>query len=93
MTQLADYILIRLPGSLATEIQSIQPDVNLDTFVRQAVRASIAAAHRRAQQPQLARDYDALAAMYSELANELADEAWLPAENAALLRVEQESVA
>lgn len=60
MTQLADYILIRLPGSLVTEIQSIQPDVNLDTFVRQAVRASIAAAYRRAQQPQLARDYDAL---------------------------------
>ena len=37
---------------------------------------------------QLARDYDELAAMYEELAEELADEIWLPLENEALSRTE-----
>lgn len=37
---------------------------------------------------QLARDYDELAAMYNELASELADEVWLPLENEALSRTE-----
>ncbi len=76
-----------------TEIQDVQPGVNLDSFVQQAVRAYITAVRPRALQQQLARDYDALAVMYSELADELADETWLPAENAALLRTEQSTVA
>ena len=38
---------------------------------------------------QLAQDYDALAAMYDELADELADEVWLPLENEALSRTER----
>jgi hypothetical protein len=37
----------------------------------------------------LAQDYDELAAMYDELAGELADEAWLPLENEALARTER----
>ncbi|MBM4456456.1 MAG: hypothetical protein FJ011_01620 [Chloroflexi bacterium] len=93
MPLLADYTLVKLPDSLVTEIQGVQPGVNLDSFVRQAVRAYITAARRRALQQKLAKDYDALAAMYSELADELADEVWLPAENAALLRTEQGIVA
>jgi len=93
MARPADSTLVKLPGSLMTEIQGVQPDVNLDSFVRQAVRAYIAAARRRKLQQQLAKDYVALAAMYSELAAELADEVWLPVENAALLRTEQGIVA
>lgn len=38
----------------------------------------------------LARDYDELAEQYDELAAELADEVWLPLENEALLRIEQD---
>ena len=38
---------------------------------------------------QLAQDYDGLAAMYNELADELADEVWLPIENEALSRTER----
>lgn len=38
---------------------------------------------------QLAQDYDDLAAMYDELADELADEVWLPLENEALSRTER----
>lgn len=89
MTQLADFTLVKLPGSLVTEIQGIQPGVNLDSFVREAVGAYIVADQRRRLQQQLAQEYDALAAMYSELADELADEVWLPAENAALLQTER----
>jgi hypothetical protein len=40
-------------------------------------------------QEQLARDYDDLAALYAELATELADEMWLPVENEALLHTER----
>ncbi|MBX7234636.1 MAG: hypothetical protein K1X65_09650 [Caldilineales bacterium] len=36
----------------------------------------------------LAHDYDILASMYAELADELADEVWVPVENAALLQTE-----
>ncbi len=89
MAQLADYTLVKLPGSLVTEIQGVQPGVNLDSFVRQAVRACIAAGRRRKLQQQLVKDYDALAAMYAELSAELSDEVWLPTENAALLQTEK----
>ena len=41
---------------------------------------------RQPIQKQLARDYDTLAAIYDELA----DEVWLPAENEALLHVEKD---
>ena len=85
MEQLADYALIRLPGALVNEIQGVQPGVSLDSFVREAVRSYIATGQRRKLQKQLAQDYDDLAAMYAELA----DEAWLPAENAALLQTEK----
>jgi len=89
MSQLADYTLVKLPGSLVTEIQTAQPGANLERFVRQAVRAYITTTRRRKLQQQLARDYDALAAIYGELTDELADEIWLPAENAALLHTEK----
>ena len=89
MAQLADYTLVKLPGSLVTEIQGVQPGANLDSFVRQAVHAYIAAGRRRELQQQLVKDYDALAAMYSEVAAELSDEVWLPVENAALLQTEK----
>lgn len=36
------------------------------------------------EQEQLAKDYDELAAIYFELATELADEIWIPLENEAL---------
>ncbi len=89
MEQLADYALIRLPGALVTEIQGAQPGVSVDSFVREAVRSYIAAGQQRRLQKQLAQDYDDLAAMYAELGDELADEVWLPAENAALLQTEK----
>ena len=41
-------------------------------------------------QEQLARDYDDLAALYAELATELADEVWLPVENEAMLHIERD---
>ncbi len=47
--------------------------------------AAVPSLHER-----VAQDYDALAAMYDELADELADEVWMPAENAALLQTEKE---
>jgi len=89
MTQLADFTLVKLPGSLVTEIRALRPDANLDSLVREAVHTYIVADQRRRLQKQLAHDYDALAAMYAELADELADEVWLPAENAALLQTEK----
>jgi len=89
MAQLTDYTLVKIPGTLVTEIRDVQPNANLDRFVHQAVHAYIAAGRRRELQQQLVRDYDALAAMYAELSAELSDEAWLPAENTALLRTEK----
>ncbi|MBK6429974.1 MAG: hypothetical protein WAW03_21725 [Anaerolineae bacterium] len=89
MAQLTGYTLVKIPGALVTEIRSVQPDANLDSFIHQAVQAYITAGRRRQLPQQLARDYDALAAMYSELSAELSDEVWLPAENAALLQTEK----
>lgn len=88
MTHPANFTLVKLPSALVTEIQGIQPGINLDSFVREAVHTHIVTNQRRKLQKQLAQEYDDLAAMYSELADELADEVWLPAENAALLQIE-----
>jgi len=44
----------------------------------------------RSLKERLARDYDELADHYDELAAELADEVWIPLENEALLRIEQD---
>jgi len=78
-----ELITITLPGDLVAEVEPLlqQSDMDLDTFVRRIVQAHITALQQRRIQERLARDYDELAAMYDELATELADEVWLPLEN------------
>lgn len=58
-------------------------------FIRflQFTEQSSSAAQRTLKE-RLAADYDLLAANYDELADELADETWLPAENEALQHIE-----
>lgn len=82
---------VTLPSELVAEIESLllQSDLDLDTFVCQIVQSYVAKSQQRQIQEQLARDYDELAAMYDELADELADKIWLPAENEALLQTEE----
>ena len=63
MAQLADYTLVKLPGSLVTEIQGVQPGANLDSFVppgRARLTSLRNGRRRRAVQQQLVKDYDAL---------------------------------
>jgi len=86
-----ELITITLPGDLVAEVEPLlqQSDMDLDTFVRRIVQAHITALQQRRIQERLARDYDELAAMYDELATELADEVWLPLENEALLHTEK----
>ena len=88
---MAETIIIKLPEELEAELMPLlqQTHTSLNTFIYQAIRAYVTAQQNNQIREQLARDYDALAAMYDELAADLADEVWLPWENEALLRTEQ----
>ena len=88
---MAETITITLPEELTAEIKPLlrKSNVDLETFVHRAIQAYVAALRQRRIQEQLAHDYEALAAMYDELAAELADEVWLPLENEALLHTEK----
>ena len=88
MSKTLEPTIVRLPDYLVTEIELLRGDRDMEDFVCQAVQAQIQAVHRHSLQEQLARDYDGLAALYDELAGELADETWLPLENEALLHTE-----
>ncbi len=76
---------------LTAEIQSIIDETHIpfEDFVHQALMAYLQAWKRRKLQTQLEQEYEDLAAMYDELAAELADETWLPLENETLLHFEQ----
>jgi restriction endonuclease Mrr len=82
-----------LPDDILTELAWF---VEFLQFKRQRVEQTDTDASARYSQSmpshklreRLAQDYDDLAAMYDELADELADEVWLPLENEASSRTE-----
>jgi len=88
---MAETITVKLSEELGAELMPLlqQTHTDLNTFVYRAIRAYVTDLRSHQTEERLARDYDALAAMYDELAVELADEVWLPRENEALLHTEQ----
>ena len=66
-------------------LESLELLTEFVTFLRDRMAPDKALLER-----QLAQDYDALAMMYTELADETSDELWLPLENEALAQVEGE---
>ncbi len=66
------------------------PEASLLELARYVAFLRFKAKAHHPLQEQLASDYDSLATLYGELATELADEVWLPAENEALLRAERD---
>jgi len=77
--------VVRLPERLVAEIETVKANADLERFVQQAVESYVITLRQQSLKEKLARNYEQLAADYDELATELADEAWLPAENEALL--------
>jgi len=63
---------------------------SIETIVNGAVAEYLRQRERRRMREQLVVQYDELAAMWDELAEDLADERWLPVENEALLQFERE---
>ncbi len=91
MSRAADAAVIELSSDIVAEIEQVRGDTELEGFVYQAVHAYVTALRNQQVQEQLARDYDELAAIYPELAADLADELWLPAENEVLLQIEKDA--
>lgn len=81
--------VIELPSDLVAQINTVLSDTSIENFVYQAIKTYTDTMRRRQEETQLAADYDQLAIIYDELAEELADEVWLPLENEALLRLEE----
>ena len=81
--------MIELPSDLVAQINTVLSDMSLENFVYQAIKVYADTMRNHQEEAQLAADYDQLANIYDELAEELADETWLPLENEALLRTEE----
>jgi hypothetical protein len=80
----ADTAVVELSSDIVAEIEQVRGDTDLEGFVYQVVHAYVTTLHNQKAQEQLARDYDELAAIYPEIAAELADDVWAPLENEAL---------
>ncbi len=63
-------------------LESLKLLAEFATFLRD--RMASAKADKASLEQQLAQDYETLAMMYTELADETSDELWLPLENEAL---------
>ena len=84
MSRAPDTAVVELSSDIDAEIEQVRGDTELEGFVYQAVHAYVTTLRNQQVQEQLARDYDELAAIYPELAADLADDVWMPLENEAL---------
>jgi hypothetical protein len=91
MNETADSMVIKLPGDVVAEIETVRAGVDVEAFVHQAIHSYVESLLEEKLPQRLDRDYDELAAMYAELASDLADELWLPSENGALLQTEKDA--
>ena len=62
---------------------------SLEAIVNEAVAEYLRLWKKRKRRDQLAAEYEELAAIWKELAEDIADEKWLPAENEALIKFEK----
>ncbi len=90
MNETPNTVVVQIPSQLVAEIEAVATGTDLESFVFQAIQSYLEAVRRHQWLEQLAKDYDELATIYSELTDELTDEVWLPLENEALLTLDRD---
>ena len=88
---MSQTVTVTLSPQVLSELEPLAAETHesLETIVNEAVAEYLRLWKKRKRREQLAREYEALAAMWQELADDIADEKWLRAENEALLKFEK----
>ena len=84
-------LTVTLSPKAISELESVAAETHesIESLVNTAVAEYARLWKKRKAHEQLARQYEELAALWAELAGDLADEKWLPVENEALLQFEK----
>lgn len=77
-------IAVIIPDDLLAEIEAVQANADLESFVCQAVRSYIGAIRQRKRHNKVNREYAGSEGQYHELSADLAEEVWLRLEQDAL---------
>ena len=88
---MSQTVTVTLSPQVLSELEPLAAETHesLEAIVNEAVAEYLRLWKKRKRREQLAREYEALAAMWQELADDIADEKWLTAENEALLKFEK----
>lgn len=89
---MSEPVTVTLSPEILSNLEPVVAETreSIETIVNGAVAEYLRQWERRRMREQLVVQYDELAAMWDELAEDLADERWLPVENEALLQFERE---
>lgn len=89
---MSEPVTVTLSPEILSDLEPVVAETreSIETIVNGAVAEYLRQWERRRMREQLVVQYDELAAMWDELAEDLADERWLPVENEALLQFERE---
>ena len=82
---------VTLSPQILSELEPIIAETheNIEAIVNVAMAEYLRLWKKRKSREQLAKQYEELAAMWNELAEDVADEKWLPVENEALSKFEK----
>ena len=88
---MSESLTITLSSRVLSEIKPLQAETqeSIELIVNTAIEEYLRAWKKRKLREQLAKQYDELAAMWDELAEDLATERWLAVENEALVKFEK----
>lgn len=82
---------VALSPQVLSELEPLAAETHesIEAIVNEAIAEYLRLWKKRRRREQLAQEYEELAAMWKELAEDIAEEKWLPVENEALLKFEK----